>query len=351
LLSVECHEDEKSGVGDATSEPVVHRCGSIFSLLQTNLAMQTNMPLQADHIGHDAVTHAHTSEDLSNKSEPRDYVLLAHHKGGWEMSHLAAAAMAGVADEPDSLIYDNITHSFAIDPAEIATPKASCWLHVIRNPFEMIVSAYVYHAAGSEEWANTPFGRYPNKSYLASMRHHLKEGLIQMRDNAISGPLDWLPDPTANESYAQWLRRVDLDDGLLAEAIGVTNKSLSSLEFTNGFLTTESQSCNVKMCFINFYEHCNASWHQVLNAWQIPENRSHRMHTAATSSCPGVSPIAAKHSSDNKGNGADFKHPPEHEMVQRLRELDRLHLGGRIAEVEKRFNCPVFGKYAGPTSG
>jgi hypothetical protein len=291
-------------------------------------------------------------ESQTHKSGTTDHVLLAHHKGGWEMSHQAAVAMAGAADEPDSRIYVNLTHSFAISPEELATPKASCWLHIIRNPFEMIASAYVYHAAGSEGWLFTPFGSVAGRLAESTPAfRHVYEGITQVMDNSISGPLDWLPDPKADENYPQWLRRVDLDDGLLAEAIGPTNKSLSSLEFTDGLFRTESQSCNVDMCFNKFYEDCNASWHQVLNAWQIPENRSHRMHTAVMKSCPDESPQTEKHSSDYKGHLSNFTHPPEHELVQRLRELDRLHLGGRIAEMEKRFNCPVSGKYVGPASG
>jgi len=181
------------------------------------------------------------AEGQTHNSETTDYVLLAHHNGGWEMSQQAARAMASAAGKPDSLLYDNydldLTRSFATSPAEIATPKASCWLHIIRNPFEMIASGYVYHAATSEPWLNTAFGRLAEdiaKESRPAFRHVL-EGLTQVMDNAISGPLDWLPDPKADENYPQWLRRVDLDDGLLAEAIGPTNKSLSSLEFTDGF--------------------------------------------------------------------------------------------------------------------
>merc|ERR1719446_1884135 len=46
----------------------------------------------------------------------------------------------------------------AIDPAMLQTSNnAKCIAHISRNPFEVVVSGYLYHKAGEEAWLGVPF--------------------------------------------------------------------------------------------------------------------------------------------------------------------------------------------------
>lgn len=38
-------------------------------------------------------------------------------------------------------------------------PRGYATLHVERNPFEMVISGYIYHRAGVEKWCNAPMWR------------------------------------------------------------------------------------------------------------------------------------------------------------------------------------------------
>ena len=49
------------------------------------------------------------------------------------------------------------TFSWADFDAHVDAAAPPCVLHLVRNPFELIVSSYVYDRRGAEHWASTPF--------------------------------------------------------------------------------------------------------------------------------------------------------------------------------------------------
>lgn len=229
-----------------------------------------------------------------------------------------------------------------------ASLEPVCYAHVARNPFEMVVSGYLYNMAESESWLNEwTFGQASASLDSHSKQLHERAALAEVFRSSRSGPLAaWLPEANANETYPDYLKRVDLDAGLLAESIVGSSLSLTPMRLAEDF--TESHHCSVHVCFEDFFENCSATWNRVLQAWQIPEPSYDAMLRAATESCPGVDPHAVEHSSGSQMENMDLKHVPEHVMVNRLKELDRLRLNGRIAALEEHVKCHVSGKYKEP---
>merc|ERR1719326_77389 len=88
--------------------------------------------------------------------------------------------------------------------------------------------------------------------------------------NSLSGPLSTqLPDANANETYPDYLQRVDLDAGLIASFIQMSEDTLSSMGFVKDYF--KDQSCSITTCFGDFYDNCNATWQRIIRAWEIPE--------------------------------------------------------------------------------
>ena len=75
--------------------------------------------------------------------------LITHHKAGCVMSHIAAAAV-----NKERAINKSVMTVDCSERGEWqhSDPAPVCFLHVERNPFEMIVSGYLYHMSGAEAW-------------------------------------------------------------------------------------------------------------------------------------------------------------------------------------------------------
>jgi len=334
-----------AGEISSDSETSGHVC-----LLQTSTQLQRS-PSAAD------------SANLAEKGAPKRYILFAQHKAGYELCDESARIMhEEMAAEAGLSFGVNLDMAWALSSPEMQSEwdpekqtgihmrqTPACFLHVVRNPFEMLVSGYLYHMSQSEPWLGNTFENVDTllKEKFEEpfcVRHPL-EGVSQVFRSSLSGSMSaWLPDAEANETYSQYLQRADLDAGLIAEFIWASNTSLASVLFTDGFLA-ESQACSINMCINEFYENCNATWERIFLTWQVPEHHHDRLLRAATQSCPTTSLNAVTHSSNYQTEKKALAHVPERDMVKRLRELDRTLFNGEIAALEKHSECPARGKY------
>merc|ERR1719329_599116 len=83
------------------------------------------------------------------------YTLFAQHKSGSMMAWEAAMSMQrAVGKESKLRFHFNHALGSALSPPEMVGPRGTprCLLHFSRNPFEMVVSGYMYHMAKSETW-------------------------------------------------------------------------------------------------------------------------------------------------------------------------------------------------------
>lgn len=306
--------------------------------------------------------------------QQREYHLIPHHKSGSAMCHQAAHAMerstmrAGM--HPLRLHNSPETMGLALNSLMLQTPKPKCMAHITRNPFEMVVSGYLYHMAvsGAETWLHKPLGQVakeysdPCKPSFSGGRmlnycedgnkHTYAEsvywrGGAQVFNSSKSGSIAaWLPAVMADETYPGYLKRIGLDGGLIASSIWASDANFAPMRFTSDYV--ESQPCSINVCFEDFYKDCKTSWERVLRAWGIPESQAGGLLKAAMKSCPDSNPLARKHSSSRWMKKKGLPHLPEHLMVKRLRELDRVVLNGTIAALERHLGCSVSRKYEEP---
>mmetsp|Transcript_140352 Transcript_140352/g.244394 ORF Transcript_140352/g.244394 Transcript_140352/m.244394 type:complete len:387 (-) Transcript_140352:84-1244(-) len=356
---------------DAISEmPHEHLCGHDGSCDDTVSMLQ----LRTEHP---------QSKSSTNDAPPnlapwmeKEYHLIAQHKSGTEMAGDAALGLifgANTVFPWDTPVIEAswATMGFATDASMMQTPVPACHVHMTRNPFEMVVSGYKYHMSAVEpEWTTIPnFGDILDHDgcspkYIGGRmspiclhpRHGLQEyfvtlfytGLANVYKRSHSGNLSaWLPEVKANESWSQYLQRVDSDAGLIANFIWASTTSFPQLRFVNDFV--DLQPCSLNVCFNEWYDDCNAAWTRVLKAWQVDEPGYSSMLAGAKKSCPEGNIFADEHSSDYnmKERGVQAEEP-SWRMVKRLKELDLLLFNGSIASLEKHITCPLSGKYKEP---
>lgn len=317
-------------------------------------------------------TELDSHRSLLNSSEDsrgEEYVLFAHHKSGSTMT-LEAASYMMIAIQ--NLTGPSVDFSRYLGSAKsneemlrndnqpIDENSKTCMLHVSRNPFEVVVSGYLYHMAEGEDWlrqsfgqafeiySRTPDGCPPN----ANWQCYVYGGMVQIIDMSKTPEFAGvLPTPTLEESMPHYLKRVGTDAGLLAEAVWASNYSLASMGFTCKYV--KSHPCSVNVCFDEFYENCEKTWKRVLHAWEVQGPHFEQMFEGAMKSCPGISASTGPHTSDANMEKKGLQHPPEATMMSRLRELDEQYLNKSLAELDQLLAtchiderpCHVGGKY------
>jgi len=309
--------------------------------------------------------YAGMKPSLNLSAQETEYHLIPHYKTGFVMSLHAGSYVNSEPDLP-YITFSGVTMGLALESSQMQTLKPSCFAQFARNPYELVVSGYLYAMASSEGWMLVPFGEAlkadPDSCEVsfqfgqATMSPCQEAGYNEVRHqrstanvfrSSLSGYFSTqLPDANANETYPDYLQRVDLDAGLIASFIQMKEDTWLSMGYVKDFL--KNQSCAITTCFGDYYEDCNATWQRVTRSWQIPQPQRDAMVDAATRSCPGVDALEVSHSAHTGMETMNLTHPPEHEMVQRLRELDSFLLNGTIAALEEQIECPVSGKYKEP---
>lgn len=307
-----------------------------------------------------AVPHAKTAA----KNPLGTYLFFAHHKSGSLMTLEAVRQMNTSLGDLSGLSVDfSRLLGQAVWPSEMLFNEPRCLLHVVRNPFELVVSGYLYHMAESEDWLRTHTFRralyYVRKNRVrdgctpkVGWMCLVLRGLAQVYRMSRAGPTArLLPTAQDNETFSQYLQRVEAKSGLLAEAIFSSNYSLASMRFTSDVVS--SRPCSMNVCFEQFYDDCNAVWKRVLQAWNIKDPHYSKMLRGAMKSCPDKSKGAKSHSSSRAMHHKHLSHAPEHVLLHSLRELDSDVLNGMLASLETHIGssgqpCKLSGKYAGP---
>lgn len=344
------------------------------SLLQQAFALKSSIAQ-----GHEMPAVELQVPEGSIKFEEKEYHFVPHHKSGTFMVREAADKMRKTLS-PGSAPYGSIvkidsssTMGLALNTSMMQTPGPSCFAQLARNPFEMLISGYLYHSAASEPWLRRSFGEVQvrlrhgckpvftggrmsqnchkdktEKSSFKIVKFWHYRGIDQVFQASQPGSTYAnLPQAYTNETFPAYLKRVGLDAGLIAEFIWASENSLAPMRFTYDYV--KSHSCSVNMCLNEFYENCGAAWQRVLTGWQIPEPQKSTLFRAATRSCPEVSSAEAlEHSSHFHMQRANLTHQPPQLMVEHLRELDRHFLNGTIAALEEHVGCRVRGIYKGP---
>jgi hypothetical protein len=242
---------------------------------------------------------------------------------------------------------------------------------MVRNPFEMLVSGYLYNAAGSEPWMKMTFEQSIAKwnancdpilvdcgiSASKACQEEVKTaqyvpvgGLVrsvtQLYACSRSGPMaSLLPDAQLDETFQEYMTRANPDEALIAQFIYASDSTLYPMLFQHGYF--QEHNCAKNLCFSSLYTDCKKQWSSVLKVWETPDVYFNDLLEAAVSQCPGNSEKAEKHSSEHmqETNGG-VEHREDHTMVVQMRHLDREHLNGTVSGLETTLECPLGYKYS-----
>jgi len=230
----------------------------------------------------------------------------------------------------------------------------ACSLHLERNPFEVVVSGYLYHRSNAEpEWEEEPMDAAAlNVSTKWAWKYHRA-----LQRNIVGERHDALPRPSAHESYAHFLQRIDETQGLQAEARFASAVTIDEMVALHqramshaAFASSPKHACSAVACFSEFegdVAACVSTWSQRLLALQFPAGIAEKLARVASSQCPGShtgSQAAASHSATGSVK------TPLHTLVARLAAYDLAQEGGKLAAADRMLGCPLGGKYLGPPS-
>jgi len=322
-----------------------------LSLLQTSRA-HLSAPAMTKNMALDAAGAAH------HPASARKYVLFSHHKAGWTMTVEASKALQKLdksfhfGSQPYACVMRSPPDLFSQPP----DGDAKCLLHVTRNPFEMIVSGYMHHMSNTSSERNwlwdtfaTARSRSAQLSELSGLKEHLASNAEVFKQSRQGRLASMLPDAELTEQYPQYLARIPVDAGLLAEYIWATSHSIASLAFTHEKIQELDQDCSMNVCLDKFYSECDGTWMNVLQRWGFKDASLVDLHDAVLQSCPGTSLTAKEHASDSQAKKHGRTHPPESEMISLVRKLDEQFFDGSLARVERQVGCELHGHYLSRT--
>ena len=229
----------------------------------------------------------------------------------------------------------------------------ACSLHLERNPFEVVVSGYLYHRSNAEpDWEKEPMdaASWNDTEAEWAWKYHraLQRTIVDERYDA-------LPRPSAHEGYAHFLQRIDETQGLQAEARFASSLTIDEMVTLHQRAMSHSASspkhtCSAVACFSEFegdVAACVSTWSQRLLALQFPAGVAQKLARVASSQCPGSHTgrqAAASHSATGTVS------TPLHTLVARLAAYDLTHEGSKLAAADRMLGCPLGGKYLGPPS-
>jgi hypothetical protein len=309
----------------------------------------------------------------------REYHLIAHIKGGWEFSAFTAHAMKASITGPNGeepkihASSGRLGHVMSEDNVmlEELVNEPACFEHMVRNPFEMLVSGYMYNSAGSEYWAKMTFAQVIASANASCdpllvdcgiaaskvCQDELKSGqwktgglsllrsITQLYECSRKGPMSsLLPDAKLTESFMEYLQRVDIDKALIAQFIFASDSSMYPMLFQHDYF--KARECSTELCLSDMYVDCRQQWIDVFKVWEVPDTYHDDLLKAASTECPNTSEHAEGHSSDSKAQNQGLEHEPYPAMVVQLRHLDQQHLNGTIADIEAKVDCALSSKYA-----
>jgi hypothetical protein len=306
----------------------------------------------------------------------KEYHCLMHYKAGTDFCKQAASFVTNQSRDMGRMlpeIYeDEGATEFAVKDEQMKAPRKSCMMHIVRNPFDLAVSSYLYSKAdlSREYYFNKPFGQAVEDDlkgctpgFIAGRMSDWCEdrpekypmvlfhrAMAKIYMNSSTGYLTKiLPTAKPEEIYSDYLRRVPPEAGLLASSIFVTEASYEPMKFAKDYISNSNQWCSTNVCFSELYDDCHGMWDKVLKAWQIDEPDFTPMLNATTKACPKESIWAKLHASTHVAKEKKLDHPPLHELVQLLRKVDKEHLNGQLAQLESDLGCGSSSNYRPPS--
>ena len=227
-------------------------------------------------------------------------------------------------------------------------------LVMARDPFALVLSGYNYHRTGPETWTKVRMGssdmRDPRKKNGAIDKGRTRE----FYDAAQRGEYQqWgLTTPTSKATYAQYLKGLNEEKGILAEALAATN--------SQGYFTKMMHSVDVAMAanaeasskwgfvvvcldhLMRDSETFNAEWRRTYRHFDLPawgeETFLARMKGSDVNS-GSVSKGILQHMSIARNSTDTGGETPKERQRRILVDYDRMMLNGTLRRAAARVAC------------
>jgi hypothetical protein len=283
----------------------------------------------------------------------RRLIIWAHHKTGTVMGRGASRVLNPVLNQLCNATTTATSFECESRPEiEIrkilkkGALKGTCFLHLVRDPREIVVSGYLYHRRADEKWSRLPMSQLDD-TYISSKpswNQLYLRGVLAVREAASRNQFgsQLLPSPIGDESYADYLVRIPPEAGLLAEYVAASQQRLPFLALMHDSL--RNYPCAHAACLADFsgpLGTCERTWERTLlalrypSAW-VPKVAAH----AAQATCPKSPAVgrANKHDATlQKGTIPTAELPSV--LMANLVDLDRRTLGGALAHLAETIDC------------
>lgn len=269
-------------------------------------------------------------------------VIGANHKSGTFLSIGVMASVREVAARESCLLAARTlvsVHWNGLDSCKACQPltpnRPTLVMAFVRDPFELIVSGYLYHHAGKESWCTWAMRggfRGGKRDELAKVDFGIATLLQSPAVPAVAG----------SESYQGYLKRLSGHDGVLAEFVRASHRDLPALEagWTAAKASTPLHNASYE-CLDTFMAPKENGRDPFLEAW----TRIFRFFRYPPESIAPSLRAAQKHDivknpQTLKGHGTQHSTPQRTKLYNTAVEVDRMHFGGRYADLSRRLNCP-----------
>jgi hypothetical protein len=236
-----------------------------------------------------------------------------NHKTGTELCNRLMKAIRATPCASGQ-IHVFLDHHFGRKPS-----KTGKILLMNRNPFHLIVSGYLYHRRGSEEWtrAEIPFYRKDIQG------HHL----LPMRADMVG-----IPSPQKGESYMQYLQRLPTEEGIAAEVIRCQHREFEHMR-RNADTRQTAQSGNVLgFClgdFMRTQEEFLRHMDSIFRFLGLDMDCAQELHAIMDTEGPtGFHPHGTRNETQDRTA-----------LVDLARQADMRYFNGLVAQLEQQVRC------------
>lgn len=320
-----------------------------------------------------------TSKKVTGCTSRIDVEVVTHHKAGCVMSRRAkefitrscskwhvnvncAQELTDLGGGRSGGIIPGPSGSNFFNPGGRQQSTNTHFLHVERNPYEMVVSGYLYHKEGKESWCTSPLNRRLNNPPLAFYHDQAKvvakaaEGSsfnmmgTDTLDRAAVACI--LPDVKTGESYSAYLRRIPPSAGLLAEYIRAMQMDLPDMVANHRTAATSDSAANLcSSTNSGDLQSCEDNWQNAFESlYPNQEWLSKELGKSASKSCSAVDHSSI--SSHKSSLLATLQRTRERslnaltkELIVQLQALDSAVLGGALGKMDQDLDCPLSRKY------
>ena len=253
--------------------------------------------------------------------------------------------------------------------AQPLQPLLSCperYVHFVRDPFDWVVSGFLYDIRGSEPWATASPGKSPGGTWLD---YYVERVHALMDNSVVRGQLELSTPPLpAPRTYQRFLQSLPAEEGLRASQWLLFGRGglLGAIDaYSQDGCGGEAGVRRRQVCLEQLEDgaECRGHWEGIMQHLGFPAAVQKQLaHTVANATCAA---LASARASTSTGSASDIAAAkvraklPKHldrashrttatvdeAARRRLREMvianDARLFGGQLAALQAKLGCPI----------